>query len=105
MENRQRLAKKVAITYSDDVDILCADTGKQVDISYDVGDFVIDFDKQKNVVGLEIFNAEEHFAYPAHELLRIKQGTLAVRQENGVIYIALRLGKERIVTIPFQIRK
>lgn len=94
------MAKKTEINYDTEEDILSLSKGKKVKVSKDIGDFVIDFDYEGCVSGLEILNASESLKIEPKELEKIEEATMTVTYRQKEIYISIVLkGKEKQMDI------
>ncbi len=94
--------------YSEKSDILnVRKLGKKTAGSAELGDFTVDFDKNGNIVGVEIMNASE-FLSPLQiskdQLTDIKSAELIIRKSGqyNLIHIKLLLPQkiEKIISIP-----
>ncbi len=95
--------------YSEKSDILNVHkVDKKTAGSAELGDFTVDFDKNGNIVGVEILNASEFFTLLGilkTQLENIKEAEIIMRKRGEMTLICLKLllsGEEapRIVSLP-----
>ena len=94
--------------YSEKSDILnIHKTGKQTAGSAELGDFTVDFDKNGNIVGVEVMNALDFFlqvGISGDDLAKIHAAELIIKQKAQYSMILVKLvlpqNVERVVPIP-----
>ena len=85
--------------YDKDVDIFTISKPTKVKHSMEVGDFIVDFDRNDLVVGIEILEASEHLG----RLKSVQDASMSVSYKPNSIYVTISLftdGKEKDITIP-----
>jgi uncharacterized protein YuzE len=98
--------KKTRINYDIEEDILVLSKCKKVKESIDVGDFIIDVDKENFISGIEILNASQNLNISGNDLKEIKNASMnvAYKTKNVIITLVLQYnGKEKDVSIPLSI--
>lgn len=88
------MGKAAKIDYDKEQDTLFAYTGEKVNDSLEVGDFIIDFDKQDKIVGLEILEASNVLKMsdiPKYYLGNLVNGRINVSQGRSSFYVQLTL--------------
>jgi len=97
---------KTKIKYAEDEDILVLSKSKKVKESIDIGDFIIDIDKDNFVSGLEILNASQNLNISEKQLKELKSASMNITYKPMHILITLVLqfkDKEKDVSIPLSI--
>lgn len=88
------MAKVAKIDYDKENDMLFAYTGEKINDSLEVGDFILDFNGQNKIVGLEILDASRMLALsniPKAYFDNILAGKISVSQGKNSIYVMLSL--------------
>ena len=94
------------IIYDKEEDILFLTKGKKVKASIEVGDFIIDIDKDGFVASIEILNASENLNLEKEKLANIQKASMVVTYKQNYIYIYLVLlikKQEKSISIPLTI--
>jgi uncharacterized protein YuzE len=98
---------KPKIIYDEEDDILSMiHKDKKSKASIDIGDFVIDVDKNGFIIGLEILNASENLKLTSEQLSSLLQASMLVKYKPNYIYISLVMqlkDKEKDITIPLTV--
>jgi len=94
--------------YSERTDILnIRKSNKKIEGSAEIGDFTVDFDKQGNIIGIEIMNAADFLCQSGiskTDLAELKEAELNISHKNNnltFIWIILKLPNNVEKKIPF----
>lgn len=79
------------IIYDKEEDILSLSKGNKIKSSVDIGDFIIDIDKNSLISGIEILNASENLKISKEHLANIEKVSMATTYKPNLVYIALIL--------------
>ena len=91
------------IIYEEQEDILYLSKKRHVKASIEVGDFVIDVDRDGFISGIEILNASENLNLSPEKLSDITNAKMLVTYKPGYVYMVLALAfkdKEKDISIP-----
>ena len=94
------------IIYDKEEDILFLSKQRKVQASIDIGDFVIDVDRNGFVTGMEILNASENLKLSPKQLAYLQKANMVVTYKPNYVYIYLVLlfeKKEKDITIPLAV--
>ncbi len=102
MANRKSI--KAEIKYDDDLDILTIDRiGSPIESSLGDDLLILDFDKNNDVVGLEILDFSKMTRIPKGDIKNLQKGIVRIAHEKNekTVFISLELflddSKERII--------
>lgn len=94
------------IVYDGEEDILFLSKEKKVKASIEIGDFVIDVDKEGLISGIEILNASENLNLLKGQLEHLEKALMVVNYKPNyvVIYLVMQMeNKEKDLTIPLTV--
>ena len=92
-ENGEIMAKNAKVDYDNDNDALFVYTDKKANDSVELGNYVVDFDIDDKVSGVEIFDISKMLNLSKHpfNLEHIKDAKLSASLEKNCIYILILL--------------
>lgn len=110
-ENGENMAKNAKVDYDSESDALFVYTGRKANDSIELGNYVVDFDIDEKVSGIEIFDISKMLGVskPLLDLSKVKNAQLNVSQSKSSIYVMVRLlakmndkivEKELIMSVP-----
>lgn len=88
------MEKATKIDYDKEQDMLFAYTGEKVNDSLEIGDFIIDFNSQNKIVGIELFDASDMLKMsniPKSYFDNLISGKISISQGKNSIYVLLVL--------------
>jgi len=91
------------ISYDEEEDILFLSKQRKVKASIEIGDFIIDIDKDNYVSGIEILDASKNLNIKNNLLKDIKEARMIVNYKPNYVYISLLVlfkNVEKNVAIP-----
>lgn len=92
-ENGEIVAKYAKVDYDNENDSLFVYTDKKANDSVELGNYVIDFDREDKVSGVEIFDISKMLNLSGHsfDLENIKEAKLSASLEKNCIYLLILL--------------
>ena len=105
------MAKNAKVDYDSKCDSLYVFTGRKANDSIELGNYVVDFDNDEKVSGIEIFDISKMLGVskPMIDLAKVKDAQLNVSQSKSSIYVMVLLRavmagksveKELIMSVP-----
>jgi len=94
------------MNYDQKEDIFILSKNKKVKASIDLGDFIIDVDKDGFVSGIEILNASQNLGLAEEQLKELKLASMNVVYKPNYVYITIIMNfglKEKDIHIPLTI--
>lgn len=103
---KENMSMAYSWEYCEESDILSIRRkNRNIDGSAELGDFIVDFDADSDVIGVEILFASEFLGeLGIHGLDGIKKAELALIRKNNIIYINAKLllpdNVQKVIPIP-----
>ena len=91
-EENEKMYQKAKVRYDFENDIFVASPlGRSYDSSFQIGDFIFDLDKNRNVNGIELLNASKIFGIPKIFLKNMISGKLEVIVSKDLIRLDIQI--------------
>ncbi len=93
------------IDYDFENDIFFINNGEKARVSIDIGDFVLDVNRNNFICGIEIMDASENLGIDKNTLKSIKSIKMSINYKTNHVYVLLivtfkKAGKEANISIP-----